>query len=492
MIRGIAKIDSISVRNHKLIDLDESNSIPLKFTAAKQIDSRCILEQPITIEYKGCKRSTHLAEFKIEITRNQQSHATLAVGIEYVRKTDNNSVVNFDLNAILTLRVSEVEFENIENKIDGKLSISIYGRPEKEFKFDSEFESEWEIVELEDLAFTYRIGNLPKSDWLEESLRAHNAKFLNPLSLKHRGHVPEIINELAQSAAEAELVFDKYDSRLEVICEIIPELRTALREWKADPRSNDSYDNLWANSPEEFKSVIADFDKAEKTKLEDQYDTLWGNFEASTAIKFGENNYGASKYGFEPNPQELEWIGERYLQLSPLRSKTLEKILINSLLYIETISFARQIKTNETPLESTAPTRLNVDKEKDASYLGLAKTLGSGLWTTTKHFGTELIKVAITFGIATLLTSENVTASWVITTGYTLFRWWRRIHFLNNEPIVKQTLLLQKMINVQQLANKQTYNANYTRETLSKASDEGAIFSPLVFSILDRQIKLDS
>jgi hypothetical protein len=48
------------------------------------------------------------------------------------------------------------------------------------------------------------------------------------------------------------------------------------------------------------------------------------------------------------------------------------------------------------------------------------------------------------------------------------------------------------MPDVQSLASKRTYNAQYTRTRLEKGSDEGAVFSPLVFSILDRQIKLDS
>ena len=491
MIRGISKIDSFSIRNQDYIDFDGSNIPALsQFNAIKMIDSRCVLDRPITIDYKGCKQSTHIVDFKVEVTKNPQAHATLAVGIENVHEAENDTVLKFDLNGIITLRVSEIEFENIASAIEKNLSISIYGKPEKTINFESD--SDRQTVLLDDLIFTYHVGKLPKLSWYLESLRSHNAKFLNPLSLKHRGHVGSIIDELAQSAAEAELVFDKYDKRLEIICEIIPELRTALREWKEDQSENEYQTNLWAHSPEEFRKSILGLDKQEQKTLEEQYDTLWGNFEASTSIRLGENNYGAASKGFEPNPEELEWIGQRYLELTPLRSKTLEKILVNSLLYVETIAFARTVQSTEKSFGSPIPTRIEKNKNEDTSFLGFTQVFGYSLWISTKYIGSEVIKVGITLGLATLITNENIAASWTITTGYTLFRWWRRIHFIQNEPSVKQGTLLQKMIEVQSLANKRTFNPQYTRRRLEKVSDDGAVFSPLVFSILDRQINLDS
>lgn len=491
MIRGIAKIDALSIRNQNPIDFDGSDTPALsQFNVIKLIESRCVLDRPITIDYKGRKQSTYVLDFKVELTKHPQAHATLALGIENVHESENNTVLKFDLNANITLRVSAIEFENISKEIEKNLSISIYGNPEKRIHFESDYD--WQTVLLEDLIFTYHVGKLPKSSWYLESLRSHNAEFLNPLSLKHRGHVASIIDELAQSAAEADLIFDKHDKRLEIICEIIPELRVALREWKQDQIDSEYQTNLWAHSPEDFKKSILGLDKSEQKKLEDQYDTLWGNFEASAAITLGENNHGAASQGFEPNSEELDWIGERYLNLSPLRSKTLEKILVNSLLYIETVSYARTIKSNTKQFGSALGLRIFKDTEKDASYLGLATTFGNSLWTYAKYLVSEAVKIGLTFGLSIIITHENQTASWTITTGYTLYRWWRQIHFIQNEPTVKQTTLLIKMIDVQSLANKSIYNARYAQRRLEKVSDEGAVFSPLIFSILDRQIKLDS
>jgi len=491
MIRGIAKIDSSSVRNYESTDFTALSALrSTQFTATNQIDSICVMDRPITIKYKGCEHSTHIADFKIEITENQQPHATLSVGVENARKSENGTVFRFDLNVILTLRVSAIEFVNIENKIDKNLSISIYGRPKEEIKFDSE--DEWEFTELDDLVFTYRIGKLPKISWYQESLRAQNDQFLRPLSIKRRGHVGAILDELSQSAAEVGLIFDRYDKRLEIICEIIPELRVALREWKQAPTENDYGTNLWAYSPEDFKVSIAGLDKSEQKELEEQYDTLWGNFEAASAISNGENNYGAASKGFEPNSEELDSIGGRYLNLSPLRSKTLEKILINSLLYIETVSYARTIKPNKKQFGSAIGLRIYSDAKKDDGYWGLTKTFGTNLSFYAKYIGSEVLKIGLTFGASLVVTNENLAVSWAITIGYTLFRWWRQVHLIQNEPAVKQSSLLVKMIEVQLLANKRNFNAQYTRTRLEKAGDEGAVFSPLVFSILDRQINLDS
>jgi hypothetical protein len=156
------------------------------------------------------------------------------------------------------------------------------------------------------------------------------------------------------------------------------------------------------------------------------------------------------------------------------------------------MAFARSIKSTEKIFGVKVPSRINKNKEVDTSYAGLTKELRTSIWTTTKYLVSEFIKIVITFGVSAFITNENLTASWTITTGYTLFRWWRRIHFIRNEPEIQQSTVLHKMIQVQTLANKQTFNAQYTRTKLVQASDEGAVFSPLVFSILDRQIKLDS
>ena len=489
-LQGITYIDSVTVSHRKKFS-PETDTSPssLQFKSYQLIKSNLILNEPLSIQYKNCKQTTYVAEILIGIANDTFPHATLSLRIENPYEIENNSITRFDLGVQISLFLPPANFDLISNQIGKELSLSFLGRHDEHINLD---ESLWEVVDLEHLDISYEYGIHQKPNWYKESLRSNTAIHLNKLTLKHSGHVGAIINELSQSAAEFGIVLERFDKKVELIQEIIPELRTALREFKVDPLTNDNHSNLWAHQPEEFKKSVATIEKAERVKLEDQYDKLWGNFEVSTAISQGENNYGAASQGFEPNPEELEWIGERYLQLSPLRSKTLEKILVNSLLYAETIAFARSIKSTEKLFGVRIPSRINKNKEIDASYAGLFKELQTSIWTTTKYLVSELIKIVITFGVSVLITNENLTASWTITTGYTLFRWWRRIHFIQNEPEIQQSKVLHKMIQVQTLANKQTFNAQYTRSKLAQASDEGAVFSPLVFSVLDRQIKLDS
>ena len=489
-LQGITYIDSVSVSHRKKFNpaTDKSPS-SLEFKSYQLIKSNLILNEPLSIKYKDCIQTTYVAGISIEVANDTVPHATLTLLVDNPYELENNSITRFDLQVQISLFLPPANFDLISNQIGKELSLSFLGRHDAHINLD---ESLWEVVELEHLEISYEFGIQQKPNWYKECLRSHTAMHLKKLTLKHSGHVGAIINELSQSAAELGIVLERFDKKVELIQEIIPELRTALREFKVDPLTNDNYSNLWAHQPDEFKKSVAAIEKAERVKLEDQYDKLWGNFEASTAISLGENNYGAASQGFEPNPEELEWIGERYLQLSPLRSKTLEKILVNSLLYAETMAFARSIKSTEKIFGVKVPSRINKNKEVDTSYAGLTKELRTSIWTTTKYLVSEFIKIVITFGVSAFITNENLTASWTITTGYTLFRWWRRIHFIRNEPEIQQSTVLHKMIQVQTLANKQTFNAQYTRTKLVQASDEGAVFSPLVFSILDRQIKLDS
>jgi hypothetical protein len=135
------------------------------------------------------------------------------------------------------------------------------------------------------------------------------------------------------------------------------------------------------------------------------------------------------------------------------------------------------------------PEKIIKDKEADYGFFSMLKIYAQAIWQTAKYLLIDGLKIALTFAVAFTVTNENHTASWIVTTGYTVFRWWRHIFLESKKTDSKELDLLTKMVNVHQDANNHYYNPRYLREKLYDVSKAGAVYSPLVFSILDLQIK---
>ena len=167
-----------------------------------------------------------------------------------------------------------------------------------------------------------------------------------------------------------------------------------------------------------------------------------------------------------------------------MRSDELERILISSLIYAETIAFARTILSKNKLMGMSIPTTLI---KKSTEYEDV-KSIAMALWVTTKHLSVEGIKIALTFAFAFFLSNENHTAAWVVTTGYTLFRWWREVALNLGKKGLSEIELLQEMAGFHKLVDDQVNNPRLLHEKLYKITDQGAVFSPCVFTLIDRQI----
>lgn len=102
----------------------------------------------------------------------------------------------------------------------------------------------------------------------------------------------------------------------------------------------------------------------------------------------------------------------------------------------------------------------------------------------------ELLKLGLSFAVAWTLTQGNEVAAWVVMTGYTAWRWLRKL-FLWRElaPKLKSVELLTKMEWVSESFKRLDYNPEGARQRIHALMLEGASFSPWVLNLLDRRVK---
>ena len=124
-------------------------------------------------------------------------------------------------------------------------------------------------------------------------------------------------------------------------------------------------------------------------------------------------------------------------------------------------------------------------KESSSSFITLAKAVSKSLWFYAKEF----IKIAITYAIATLLTQENTTAAWLITVGFTGYRWVTQHLNAEKDSEYKKYDLLMKMTLLYNYFASETINDRIILKELYRIETEGARFDPVIFDIMERRVQ---
>ena len=117
------------------------------------------------------------------------------------------------------------------------------------------------------------------------------------------------------------------------------------------------------------------------------------------------------------------------------------------------------------------------------------KTVVKTFWDVSKLIFFDAVKIAATFAIAFVISNEDNLIAWIITTGYTVFRWWREAFIASLTPQDKKYVLLEKMNQVHKLSSKYHFDPSHLKNQLNEVSKEGAVFSPYIFTLLDLQIE---
>lgn len=493
MFEGFTKIQSVAIRKFKPIYFpsDSEDGDRDRYNEEVTINSQLILKRELKVGYKGCVESTKIVEITFNFEDEISPSASLFIeannGYEDEREDEKDeAITTFHLTAKLTIKLPKSELQEFLKYLNTDFYIYICGSLNN--KTDIKLEKPWLYIDIQGFEYAYLI-NQKQVNWYYDGLHSIASTYLRNLSIGDRGQVSRIVSELSESSAKAGLILNEDDKDFEIVVELIKNLRCALRSNEADPSADYDYSNLWFQDAAEFQAAIKKMPDAEQKEIIEKYDELWTNIDISAAVNYGEDEYGAIAKGFDPKQDEIEDVAAMFLKLKTLHSKTLEQILINSLIYTETIAFARAALSKKKFLGTFVPSKIikstDVVKE-DMSYF---KTIVKAFWDITKLIFFDAVKIATTFAIAFVISNEDKLIAWIITTGYTVFRWWREAYAASLTPQDKRYVLLEKMIQLHKLSRNYNYDARHLKNQLNEVSKEGAVFSPYIFTLLDLQIE---
>lgn len=492
MFEGFTKIQSVSIRKFKpmLFPIENEQSDTLNFSEESIIETKLILKRELKISYKDCIEKTQIADITFNFEDGIQPSASLFVEVNDSYEVDSeeegddeNPLGSFDLKLKLKVKLPSRELQYFLNYLNTDFCVYISGSLNN--KADIVLERTWANFEIDNFEYSYLI-NHDQVKWYSYGLQSIATSKLQKLSVGYSGQLRQIIEELSESAANAGLILNEDDKDLETVLELIRDLRCALREKIDDPSADYDFSNLWYRDAFEFQTAIQTFSHSEQKELIEKYDQLWTNIDISSGLKWGEDKYGAKAKGFDPIQDQIEDVAAMFLKLKVLRSKKLEQILISSLIFAETIAFGRNIFSKKNSSGTSVSPRFIDSKDMDdPSYFQI---IFNTIRETGKVMLIEAIKLVTTFLIALVITSENIMATWIVATGYTVFRWWRRVFIASLTPESKQYALLDKMIQIYRLSTNYNFDANHLKNQLNEVSKEGAVFSPYIFTLLDLQI----
>ena len=196
-----------------------------------------------------------------------------------------------------------------------------------------------------------------------------------------------------------------------------------------------------------------------------EYDTLWlhCNIRSLTLTgRINKNDYP------ELSVSVLERVAKCYVNNEPwVKSSTLDWLLVDALLFAETVAFARAVP------------------DLQPNYTGLKWLAWKSVWKVVRE-GLVLFLTAIVSNIADHSTG---TTFWIVFATITLIRWLNPNNVIKAKLEMKPNLLLIDMISFYEARlNTAEFNPRLVREMLYDLEKKGAVYSPCVFDVLDRMI----
>jgi hypothetical protein len=186
------------------------------------------------------------------------------------------------------------------------------------------------------------------------------------------------------------------------------------------------------------------------------------------------------------------------------RSPKFEVLLVDALVASEVYTYSEELKRNPSRwVKQFSLNWLALTMDESSAYYEAKGNLDKLAWARLKtNLKRSLILAALIYGapigIAWLAIKNNregivltAVAFLVLVVGYQLLRWmWRRLRSLfrtpDKEPLVQAIELHGKMVRAyEELRSGTSSSPQRVREVLAKLADEGAVWEPEVFSILD-------
>jgi hypothetical protein len=346
-----------------------------------------------------------------------------------------------------------------------------------------DIEGEWGIGgELGEIYVSSKVGE-GGNRWIDESLDRVFQSQMSKIYVHKYSQIKNIAHEFASSAKYTKKPLDSSIMKeLSEAKRLIAESRSAFKpEGKVSGYEYDS-NNLSAIQFAAYADKISDKEVADNLKKE--FDKLWWHCDIQTIINHGEKKYGHAKDGFDPKSSDIIGLGRDLLALKKIHSDFLERLIVDSLIYIEILGFARHVHSKKEAFGISIDGELKGTQESSSGFTAIAKAVGKSLWFYTKEF----IKIAVTYAIATFLTQENTTAAWLITVGFTGYRWFTHDINVKKDHEYKKYDLLMKMTSLYNYFASDTINDRFILKELYRVEAEGARFDPVIFDIMERRV----
>lgn len=473
------------LNNAKIID-STSNDLFI-------LESNGLLEQLIEIRCGDCSEFIRTCNIHVvfdeavpEDAYPQNKCVKLTAFVQnYVRNVDGN-LVSFDVDLTLRILVPGARKARFLQAIYHGLQITVTGCIESVDRRKINVDEEISYIEqpLEQVHVLWGVGQSERPIWYDQARKQAIWACFENYPLWQQSQVERIYQDFANSFANVEPLKIPTSDEVDSINEVISDVRSSLRPYEKEPGGEDAFGSIWFSEPRYAKTVAAKLPSDEAEKFCKKFDTLWKNFETSRVVKDGESNYGAQHEGFEPKADEIELAAEKLMALSNDHfSETLENVLINALIYTETVEYARYIYSKEKFLGQTVASPLRgLNKDGGKNELGgMGKMIGKTLM--------EFFSIGLTFVVAYFVTNQDSNSSWTITTGITLYRWlFKLLIELKGDKQQKQIDLALAMMNLHAFTIRPDVNPAIVRQEVIRVSQLGAIFSPAVINLLDRQI----
>lgn len=244
-------------------------------------------------------------------------------------------------------------------------------------------------------------------------------------------------------------------------------IQLLIRELRGCHITNGEMTGLFYRPLDEFKSEISELSDERRKEAKNLYDSIWNHGNITRLISSGDINDHAKIT--ELNIENMELVAGMYLGNPWMKSKTLEWILIDALLFAETVEFAKV--ANDVPTQK------------------FFNILGRSVWETVKFAFSEGIALAITAFVSSIIDSTQGTTFWIAFATITTIRWLRPMRFEQIKAKAKNRILLFKMIRAYESKMKSySFNPRLLRELLYDLEKKGAVYSPWVYHLLDRII----
>ncbi|MGX5652525.1 hypothetical protein ACWKW4_19890 [Hydrogenophaga borbori] len=386
------------------------------------------------------------------------------------------------LHLTVSLQLSPESFSQLKAEMSGTSALALDAR----FKTADyrairiEAGKEFASVELVDVSFTFFEEATGLEDAARRSLSRHLSSSLSSESLGSTS------SQLAFTAAEmceqAARTADLRSVDIETLTySSVGILRKARSAFLSYTSMDDGDHHLLSMKPGEFTASIAALEDGKRQKLQTRYTTLWKHFSINDVVTRGQAKAGAQAEGMTYEVDELEALARLIVKLPHLHSKTLAWAVTNALVYAECLAFAQLVAPGQTIA--------GIPVAGELQGLSPGKAWRKAVWKSTTTAIFEVFKIGATFIIASVLTSNEPLATWVVTTGVTAARWVRNAIGVGKSPEVVRAELLLKMVHAHETLRRGDFHAGLARSEIMAAAALGAVFSPWVLHLLDEREK---